>query len=147
MKFEIGKTYFTRSICDHDMIITITVASRTAKRIKTTEGKTLGVSEYEGIEQVRPWGRYSMCPVIGADRPVKTEAEAPAPVQVQAVEPAPTSFDELMAEGEKLFTPEQFTDLKNMLGGLLGVAIQTPAPAPAKTAKIYDFNEYRRNRG
>ncbi|MNC40381.1 hypothetical protein D3C75_890850 [compost metagenome] len=89
-----------------------------------------------------------MCPVIGADRVVKTEAEAPAPVETaETVTPAAGSLDELLAEGEKLFTPEQFNDIKSLLGGLLGVAIQTPAPAPAQTAKIYNFNEYRKNRG
>ncbi len=136
MKFEIGKTYFTRSICDHDMIISITVASRTAKRIKTTEGKTLGVSEYEGIEQVRPWGRYSMCPTIGADKEVK--AEAP-----KAVEPAPTTLESLMAEGKDLFTPDQFTDLKNMLGSLFGGVVPALVE-PKPTAKIYNFADFRK---
>ena len=67
MQFEAGKTYSTRSICDHNCIISITVERRTAKTIRTTEGKTFRISTYNGIEQVLPWGRYSMCPVIGAD--------------------------------------------------------------------------------
>ena len=32
-KFEIGKTYFCRSICDHDCIFEMTVISRTEKTI------------------------------------------------------------------------------------------------------------------
>ena len=55
-KFEAGRTYQTRSVCDHNCIIAITVASRTEKTIKTTEGKSLRVSVYEGVEQVKPMG-------------------------------------------------------------------------------------------
>ena len=69
-KFETGRTYRTRSVCDHECIIEITVAKRTAKRLTTTEGKTLGIREYEGVEQVMPWGRYSMAPVVSANRVV-----------------------------------------------------------------------------
>jgi hypothetical protein len=65
--FETGRTYSTRSICDHNCIISITVASRTEKSIRTTEGKTLRIFSYDGVEQVKPWGRYSMSPTIGAD--------------------------------------------------------------------------------
>lgn len=70
-KFEIGKTYFTRSVCDYDCIITVNILSRTAKTIKANvmgEQKTFRVAEYNGVEQVKPWGNYSMCPVVGADR-------------------------------------------------------------------------------
>ncbi len=66
-QFEIGKTYATRSIVDADTWVRITVAKRTAKTITTTEGKTLRPHVYEDTEQVRPWGSYSMCPIIGAD--------------------------------------------------------------------------------
>jgi len=65
--FQAGKTYATRSACDHDCVISITVASRTAKTIKTAAGKVLRISEYQGVEQVKPWGTYSMAPIIGAD--------------------------------------------------------------------------------
>jgi len=67
MNFEVGKTYSTRSICDHNCIISVTVAKRTAKTITTPEGKTFRISTYEGNEQVKPWGSYSMCPIVGAD--------------------------------------------------------------------------------
>ena len=67
-KFEAGRTYWTRSIVDHDFIVRVTVAKRTAKTITTTEGKTLRISEWNGVEQVKPWGSYSMCPIVGADR-------------------------------------------------------------------------------
>jgi hypothetical protein len=65
--FQPGKTYATRSICDHNSIIRVTVASRTAKTIKTEDGKVLRVSVYDGVEQVKPWGSYSMAPIVGAD--------------------------------------------------------------------------------
>lgn len=69
--FQPGQTYWTRSICDHDHIITVQVLSRTAKTIKakTTRGvQTFRISSYNGVEQVKPWGTYSMAPIVGADR-------------------------------------------------------------------------------
>lgn len=66
MQFEPGKTYSTRSLCDHDCIISLTVESRTARTIRTVAGKTLRVSSYDGAEMVRPWGHYSMSPIIDA---------------------------------------------------------------------------------
>ena len=65
--FQVGSTYATRSACDHDCIIRVTVAKRTAKTITTDDDKVLRVSEYRGIEQVKPWGSYSMAPIVGAD--------------------------------------------------------------------------------
>lgn len=65
-KFEAGKTYKGRSVCEADCIISITVAKRTAKTVTTSGGKTLRISERQGGEFVMPWGRYSMAPVISA---------------------------------------------------------------------------------
>ena len=68
-KFEVGQTYTTRSICDAGMVISLAVISRTEKTIKADTGmgiKTLRVSEYQGAECVKPWGSYSMAPVIRA---------------------------------------------------------------------------------
>jgi hypothetical protein len=67
--FQVGKTYTTRSACDHECVISLTVLARTAKTIKATvrgESKTLRISDYDGREQVKPWGSYSMAPVIEA---------------------------------------------------------------------------------
>lgn len=66
--FQIGGTYQTRSVCDSDCIIRVTVATRTAKTIKTSEGKTLRIGAYDGAEFVKPWGSYSMAPIVRADR-------------------------------------------------------------------------------
>lgn len=73
--FEAGKTYWTRSVCDSECVITITVAKRTAKFLTTTEGKRLGISSWDGVERVKPWGTYSMSPTIPADRLVVEGAE------------------------------------------------------------------------
>ena len=63
-KFTEGQTYTTRSICDADMVIAVTVAKRTAKTIVTTEGKRLRIHDHGDCESVRPWGSYSMAPKI-----------------------------------------------------------------------------------
>lgn len=66
--FEAGKTYWTRSVCDSDCIVRVAVKSRTAKTIKTDDGKVLRIAVWQGVEQVKPWGSYSMAPIVGADR-------------------------------------------------------------------------------
>lgn len=68
-QFQVGKTYSTRSICDHDCIIAVTIEKRTAKTVTATvrgESKTFRVAEYDGAETIKPWGSYSMCPIIRA---------------------------------------------------------------------------------
>lgn len=74
-KFEAGKTYYTRSICDYDCIFKITVISRTEKTIKVLDNtfhkvKSLRVStKYTpDCEQVKPHGSYSMAATINADQ-------------------------------------------------------------------------------
>lgn len=67
-EFQTSKTYSTRSACDHGCIFVITIASRTAKTIKTDDGKTLRIGVRDGVEFVKPQGSYSMAPVIRADR-------------------------------------------------------------------------------
>lgn len=65
-QFTIGRTYTARSACDHNCVIAVTVAKRTAKTITTKAGKTLRVSVYNGAEFVKPWGSYSMAPIVRA---------------------------------------------------------------------------------
>ena len=67
--FETGKTYTTRSVCDHNCVIEITVTARTEKTIKAMvrgQIKTLRIADYDGCETVKPWGSYSMAPIIKA---------------------------------------------------------------------------------
>lgn len=72
-KFEVGRSYSMKSICDHDCIWTYTVTSRTAQTITITDGKKVQkcridkkISEYRNIETVYPLGKYSMCPSLTA---------------------------------------------------------------------------------
>ena len=64
--FTSGNTYTARSIGDHNCIISVKVANRTAKTITTEAGKTLRVGLYNGVEFVKPWGSYSMAPIVRA---------------------------------------------------------------------------------
>jgi hypothetical protein len=70
MKFQANKTYTTRSIGDADCIISIKVLRRTAKTL-FVEGDqltnaTLRISQFQGVECVSPWGKFSMSPTITA---------------------------------------------------------------------------------
>lgn len=72
-KFEIGKTYTMRSICDHNCIWSYTVIDRTAQTITITDGEKVqkcrinkAASEYCNEETVYPCGRYSMAPSLHA---------------------------------------------------------------------------------
>jgi len=67
-KFETGKTYYTRSVADYDTIVRVTVAKRTDKTIVTALGDRLRINVWNGVEQVKPWGSYSMAPIVSADR-------------------------------------------------------------------------------
>ncbi len=70
-QFQIGKTYATRSICDHDCIFSHEILARTAKTVTIkVHGKIVrrGLSSYQGVEQFKPYGNYSMCAVLQADR-------------------------------------------------------------------------------
>lgn len=72
-KFEIGKQYTMRSICNHDATWTYTVTARTAQTITVTDGKKIfklriikKLSEYRNAETVYPLGQYSMAPMLSA---------------------------------------------------------------------------------
>ena len=72
-KFEIGKVYKMKSVCNHDAVWSYTVIARTAQTITITDGKeTLKlrvikkVSEYRNAETVFPLGQYSMAPMLSA---------------------------------------------------------------------------------
>jgi hypothetical protein len=70
MQFQVGQTYATRSICDYDTIFSFTILARTAKTVTVNvHGKVVrrGLSIWEGNEQFKPFGNYSMCTVVGAD--------------------------------------------------------------------------------
>jgi hypothetical protein len=71
-KFIPGRSYSTRSACDHECIFSIEVLKRTEKTVTIRKSgdrvKTCRISDYDGAEMIKPWGSYSMCPIIRADR-------------------------------------------------------------------------------
>ncbi len=82
IKFEIGKEYYTRSICDHECIYTIKIVSRSPKTIVyeydgDTRRSKIHVDERQDCEFIRP-DRYSMAPTFHADDPVLEEPEVEA---------------------------------------------------------------------
>lgn len=94
-KFEVGKTYATQSICNHDCVWSYTVMERTACTVtlkdKYGEVKRYRInkrsSEYNNAETVYPLGQYSMAPSIRAD--VDEVAETAATTAQQCFDEAP----------------------------------------------------------
>lgn len=72
MKFEVGKTYATRSACDHECIFSFEVIGRTDKTVTIKSRHDRVVRRKvrigsDGVERIDPHGRYSMSPVLSAD--------------------------------------------------------------------------------
>lgn len=73
-KFEVGKTYSMRSVCNHDCVWSYTVIARTACTITVQNDSgekekfriSKKTSEYLKAESVYPLGNYSMCPILTA---------------------------------------------------------------------------------
>ena len=70
-RFEVGKTYATSSICDHNCVFSYTIIKRTAKTVVIRDkfGDTRRCklhNGYHGAECIYPQGVYSMCPVLDA---------------------------------------------------------------------------------
>ena len=80
--FEIGNVYATRSACDHDCIFSYRLIKRTAKRATLVRldnngdpyGKPFarGISAWydDSKEAIYPEGKYSMCPILTAEKGV-----------------------------------------------------------------------------
>ena len=74
-RFEVGKSYYTRSACDHTCIFVYKVLKRTDKNVYLQEEgtssrvkrKKIFLDERSGKEYCLPDGSYSMCPVIDAE--------------------------------------------------------------------------------
>lgn len=70
IRFEVGKVYAHRWICNWDSISTYKVVKRTDKSIwiKGDDGKTKmrRVRNVDGVEVCDPSGRYSMSPILSA---------------------------------------------------------------------------------
>jgi hypothetical protein len=69
-KFQVGRTYSTRSICDHECIYSFRILARTTKQVTVQVHDKIvkrGLAIWEGVEHFKPFGTYSMCAIIGAD--------------------------------------------------------------------------------
>ena len=71
-RFEVGTEYGTRSIGNHDCIFAYKVVARSAKTVTILDGfglrKRCRLKEDGDAEFIFPEGRYSMCPVLRANR-------------------------------------------------------------------------------
>ena len=70
-KFEVGGTYCCRSAGDRDCVFSFAVADRTEKTVvlRSSRGEVRRkVRVRNDVEEVDPFGRYSMSPVLKADR-------------------------------------------------------------------------------
>ena len=73
MKFEVGKKYKVRSICDSECFFTyeITKISKgfvtVSSRMDGAKRKKIFVDD-DGIQFCYPQGTYSMCPILKADK-------------------------------------------------------------------------------
>jgi hypothetical protein len=78
-QFQIGRTYATRSACDHDCIFSFAIIDRTEKTVKIDyHGKVSSkkIRIRDGVEAILPLGSYSMGPFLTAeDTSEKIEAQ------------------------------------------------------------------------
>lgn len=74
-KFEVGRKYSTRSMCDHNCIWSYTIIARTACTVTALDEDgnqfkfriNKKTSEYRNAETFYPLGQYSMAPMISAE--------------------------------------------------------------------------------
>ena len=69
-KFKTNQHYATSSVCDHNCIFKFKVVRRTAKTI-WVDGmygvQSRRVYVYDGAESIKPFGTYSMAPILTAN--------------------------------------------------------------------------------
>ncbi len=72
VKFEVGPTYEMRSVCDYNCVWLGTLVKRTEKFVTmyvVGQGDVrCKVNVRDGVEEIMPLGRYSMAPVMKADK-------------------------------------------------------------------------------
>lgn len=56
-----------RSIGDYDCIWEYTIIARTDKTVTLNNGSKFRIFIHDGIEKIRPLGKYSMCPILSAN--------------------------------------------------------------------------------
>lgn len=79
-KFQPGKTYTFTFIGDSDSCVPCTIISRTAKmvtlKVRNDDPVQVKIHDFEGVDNEKteycyPTGRYSMAPLLGADKEEK----------------------------------------------------------------------------
>ncbi len=91
--FEIGKKYYTRSICNQDCIFTVKITGRSAKTVTYEydgEARRSKIRVDDHGEYIQP-DRYSMAPVFHAED--EQEEKSPAIVEDSDQAPAPVVED------------------------------------------------------
>jgi hypothetical protein len=74
--FEVGKTYYARSLCDHDCVYRFEIMKRTEKSVwvkyfdRVTRRSIY--RDYDGHEACNPHGTYSMSPILSANKEIST---------------------------------------------------------------------------
>jgi len=75
IKFITGKTYYCRSICDHECIFKFEITRRTTKTIwakdlgnKKILKRRIAIWYDDTKESFMPYGAYSMAPIVTAAR-------------------------------------------------------------------------------
>lgn len=80
IKFKVGQTVTCRSACDYNCIFSWDILARTVKTITVTDGyatKRIGIKvNSEGVETAKPYGNYSMAPVVFASENFSSEVAA-----------------------------------------------------------------------
>lgn len=85
-KFEVGKKYYSRSICDHECIYEIEVISRTDKTITYMydgEKRRSKIHISDNVEYIRP-DNYSFAPTFRANK-INEPEEAPANTEMKTM--------------------------------------------------------------
>lgn len=73
-KFIVGESYYDRSSCDWDTVFAFTILARTAKTVTIQHRDEVvrrGLTVWNGVEQFKPFGSYSMCAIVSAHRLTK----------------------------------------------------------------------------
>lgn len=71
IKFQVGRTYWTTSACDHECVFSFKVVRRTAKTVWVeyhgrVTARRITIDDYYQAESIMPMGTYSMAPVLTA---------------------------------------------------------------------------------
>ena len=70
-KFEVGKKYFMTSVCDSDCRWEYVIQKRTGKSIWIDGKRFITRIYFDGdSEYIMPLGRYSMAPILKAEKEV-----------------------------------------------------------------------------